>query len=288
MIVVTGASGQLGRLVVNALLARGTPPASIVAAMREPAKGAELVERGVQVREADYERPQTLDAAFVGAERVLLVSSSEMGRRQAQHQAVIDAAVRQRVGQFVYTSLLHADRSPLTQVAADHAATEALLRGAGIAHTVLRNGWYHENYFGSLQAGFERGVFIGASADGRIASAARADYAEAGAAVLTSPIMPAQTFELAGDAPYTLLELARMASAAAGRPLEYQDLPPAAFEQALVGAGVPAGFAAILASAEVGASQDGLFDDSGALRRLIGRPTTPMTESLQSAFGGRS
>lgn len=285
MIVITGASGQLGRLVVAALLERGVRPATLVAAMRNRAQGADLAERGVQVREADYDRPDTLDAAFAGAERVLLVSSSEMGRRQAQHQAVIDAALRQRVGQLVYTSLLHAGHSPLALVAADHAATEALLRASGLAHTVLRNGWYHENYIGTLQAGLERGSFIGASGQGRISSAARADYAEAAAVVLTAPIVAAATYELAGDEAYTLHGLAEMAAAAAGRPLAYQDLPPEAYEQALVGAGVPAGFASVLTSAEVGASRDGLFDGSRALSRLIGRPTTPMRQRLDQTLG---
>lgn len=284
MIVITGASGQLGRLVVAALLERGVAPATLVATMRQPAKGADLAARGVQVREADYDQPHTLDAAFAGAERVLLVSSSEMGRRQAQHQAVIDAAVRQRVGQLVYTSLLHADHSPLALVAADHAATEALLHASGLAHTVLRNGWYHENYLGTLQAGFERGSFIGASGPGRIASAARADYAEAAAVVLTAPIVPAAMHELAGDEAYTLQGLAEMAASAAGRPLAYQDLAPDAYEQALVGAGVPAGFASVLTSAEVGASRDGLYDDSRTLSRLIGRPTTPMRQVLDQTF----
>jgi NAD(P)H dehydrogenase (quinone) len=285
MIVVTGASGQLGRLVVEALLRRGLAPASIVAAVRQPTKAADLAALGVQVREADYERPATLDAAFAGAERVLLVSSSEFGRRQPQHQAAVDAAVRQRVGQLVYTSLLKAANSPLAQVAADHAATESMLRSSGLRHTVLRNGWYHENYLHSLTVGLERGVFIGASAQGRIASAARADYAEAAAAVLTAAIVDAQTLELAGDTAYTLHELAALASAAAGRPLAYQDLPPAAFEQAMLDAGLPPPFAAVLTSAEVGAAQDGLFDGSGTLSRLIGRPTTPMAALLAQTFG---
>lgn len=286
MIVVTGASGQLGRLVIASLLKRGVSPASIVAAVRQPAKVQDLARQGVQVREADYERPATLDAALEGAERVLLVSSSELGRRLPQHQAVVEAAVRQGVSQLAYTSLLKADRSPLTQVAADHVATESMLRRSGLRHAVLRNGWYHENYVHSLKAGMERGVFIGASAQGRIASAARADYAEAAAVVLSLPIVDAQAFELAGDGAYTLHELAAMAAAAAGRPLSYQDLPPAAFEQAMRDAGVPAPFAAMLTSAEAGAAQDGLFDDSGTLGRLIGRPTTPMPAMLAQTFGG--
>lgn len=284
MIIVTGASGQLGRLVVEALLQRGVAPASIVAAVRQPAKVQDLAQRGVQLRQADYERPDTLDAALAGAERVLLISSSELGRRQSQHQAVIEAAVRQRVGQLVYTSLLHADRSPLTDVAADHVATEAMLHRSGLRHAILRNGWYHENYLHPLQAGFERGMFIGASAQGRIASAARADYADAAASVLMAPIGDDVTLELAGDEAYTLRELGHLAAAAAGRPLAYQDLPPEAFELAMLSAGLPAPFAAVLTSAEVGAAQDGLFDDSHTLSRLIGRRTTTISEFLDRTF----
>lgn len=285
MIVVTGASGQLGRLVVHALLERGTPAAGIVAAVRQPARAADLAVLGVQVREADYERPATLDTAFAGARRVLLVSSSELGRRVPQHQAVIEAARRAGIDQLVYTSLLHAATSPLTEVAADHAATEAALAGSGLRHTVLRNGWYHENYHHAIGAGLERGVFIGASARGRIASAARADYAEAAAVVLTTPVAERQVIELAGDSAYTLDELARMAAELTGRPLAYQDLPPADYTQALIGVGVPAPFAALMANAEAGAARDGLFDDGRALSGLIGRPTTPVRDALARAFG---
>ncbi len=285
MIVVTGATGQLGRLIVAALLRRGTPAASIVAAVRQPARAADLAAQGVQVREADYERPATLDQAFAGARRVLLVSSSEIGRRVPQHQAVIDAARRQKVEQLAYTSLLQATTSPLTQVAADHADTEAALRQSGLRHTVLRNGWYHENYIESLRAGLSRGVFIGASGSGRISSAARADYAEAAAVVLTTPVAQTQVHELAGDESYTLHDLAGIAAAVTGRPLSYQDMTPDAFEQALVGAGVPAPFAAVLANAELGASRGGLHDTSRSLSRLIGRPTTPVRQVLADALG---
>ena len=183
MIVVTGATGQLGRLVIQSLLTK-LPAAQIVAAVRQPERAADLAELGVQVRQADYTKPATLDAAFQGAEKVLLISSSEVGQRTAQHKNVIDAAKRAGVSLLAYTSLLHANRSPLG-LAAEHQATEALLEESGLPHVLLRNGWYTENYLASIPPALQHGAYIGSAGEGRIASAARADYAEAAAAVLT-------------------------------------------------------------------------------------------------------
>lgn len=207
MIVVTGASGQLGRLVIQSLLRRQVPASQIVAAVRTPAKAADLAALGVQVREADYTRPDTLDAALAGAEKVLLISSNEVGQRAPQHQNVIDAARRAGVKLLAYTSLLRADTSPLG-LAAEHVATEAALKASGVPHVLLRNGWYTENYLASVAPALQHGAFIGSAGEGRIASAARADYAEAAAAVLTLPDQAGQVHELAGDTAYTLAELA--------------------------------------------------------------------------------
>lgn len=283
MIVVTGATGQLGRLVIAQLIARGVPAANIVAAVRTPAKAAELAALGLQVREADYTRPATLAAAFKGAERVLLISSSEVGQRLPQHRAVIDAAREARVGQLVYTSLLRADSSPLG-LAAEHKATEALIASSGLPHVLLRNGWYTENYLASVAPALLHGAFIGAAGSGRIASATRADYAAAAAAVLAQPVGGNRTYELAGDTSYTLAELVAELNRQTGRTVVYQDLPQQAFEAALVGAGLPAPFAALLVDSDAGAAKGALFDDGHQLGTLIGRPTTPLAVAMKAAL----
>ncbi len=283
MIVVTGATGQLGHLVIDQLLARGVPAAGIVAAVRSPAKAADLAARGVVVRAADYTRPQTLVPAFAGAERLLLISSSEVGQRLPQHRAVIAAAREARAGQLVYTSLLHADRSPLG-LAAEHRETEAAIAAAGLPHVVLRNGWYTENYLASLPAARQHGAFIGAAGDGRIASATRADYAAAAAAVLTQPIGTNRVIELAGDNAYTLGELVAELNRQTGGSVRWQNLPQAEFAAALAGAGLPQAFADLLADSDAGAAEGALYDDGRALSALIGRPTTPLAEAMRAAL----
>lgn len=282
MIVITGATGQLGRLVIEALL-KTVPAQGIVAAVRDPAKAADLAARGVQVRQADYTRPETLDAAFAGVTKLLLISSSAVGQRVAQHRAVIDAARRSGVGLLAYTSLLHADTSPLG-LASEHAATEALLKASGLPVVVLRNGWYSENYAGSAPAAVAHGAVIGCAGDGRIASAARNDYAAAAAAALTGENQAGKVYELAGDAAYTLSEFAAEIARQAGKPVTYRNLTEADYRAALEGFGLPAPLAAMLADSDIGASKGGLFDDSRQLSALIGRPTTPMRESLAEAL----
>lgn len=282
MIVVTGASGQLGRLVIQSLR-RTVPAADIVAAVRQPAAVADLAAQGVQVRQADYTQPATLDAAFQGATKVLLISSSAVGERVAQHANVIDAARRAGVALLAYTSLLHADTSPLG-LAAEHTATEALLRASGVPHVLLRNGWYTENYLASLPAVLQHGAVIGSAGEGRIASAARADYAEAAAAVLMRDDQAGQVHELAGDTAYTLAEFAAEVSRQTGRTIPYVDLPEADYRGALLGAGLPAPLAQLLADSDVGASKGGLFDDGHRLSQWIGRPTTPLAEMVAAAL----
>jgi len=283
MIVITGANGQLGRLVIDQLLQRGVAAGQIVAAVRSPAKAADLTALGVQLREADYNRPETLTAAFAGATQLLLISSSEVGQRLPQHRAVIEAAQRAGVAHLVYTSLLHADRSPLG-LAGEHLATERLIAASGLPHTLLRNGWYTENYLASVPAALQHGAFIGSAGEGRIASAPRVDYAAAAATVLMRPVAPRTVLELAGDGSYTLAELAAEIGRRSGREIPYVNLPQAEFEGALKGAGLPGPLAELLADSDVGASQGGLFDDARQLSALIGRPTEPMADSLARAL----
>ena len=249
--------------------------------MRTPAKAADL---GIPAREADYARPETLAAALAGVDTLLLISSSEVGQRAVQHRNVIQAAKQAGVKRIIYTSLLHADTSPLS-LAVEHRDTESALKEAGIPFTILRNGWYTENYTGSIAGALAGGAFVGSAGEGRISSAARADYAEAAAVVLTSTGHDGKTYELAGDAPYTLSDLAAEISRQSGKTIPYRNLPEADYAAALTGFGLPAGLAEAIAGWDVGASQGALFDDGRQLSRLIGRPTTPLSTVVAAALG---
>ncbi|WP_145579914.1 SDR family oxidoreductase [Yersinia vastinensis] len=285
MIAVTGATGQLGRLVIDALLKK-VPASEIIAAVRSPEKASDLAALGVQVRKADYGQPATLDTAFEGVDKLLLISSSEVGQRVAQHTAVIEAAKRAKVKLLAYTSLLHADKSSLG-LGEEHRATETLLRESGLPVVLLRNGWYTENYAASIAPAIVHGVFIGAVGDGRIASATREDYAQAAAAVLTQENHAGKVYELAGDDSYTLAEFSAEIARQSGKPVVYQDLSETDFKQALIGAGLPDGFAGLLADSDAGAAKGGLFDDSHTLSKLIGRPTTPYTKVIAATLAAR-
>lgn len=282
MIVITGASGQLGRLVIEGLLKK-VPAAEVVAVVRNPDRVKDLAALGVQVRQADYDRPDTLEKAIQGADKLLLISSSEVGRRVPQHRAVIEAAKRAGVKLIAYTSILRADTSPLP-LAAEHKETEALLQASGVPFVLLRNGWYTENYLASVPVALQHGVVLGSAGDGRIASAARANYAEAAVAVLTRDDQAGRVYELAGDASYTLAELAAEIARQSGKAVAYQNWPAADFEAALVNAGLPQGLTTLLAESDVGASKGGLFDDGYQLSQLIGHPTTPLATLVKAAM----
>ncbi len=285
MIVITGASGQLGRLVIAQLL-ETVPASRLVAAVRDPAKVVDLAAKGVQVRQADYSQPATLDRAFEGAEKVLLISSSEVGQRVTQHQAVIDAAKRAGVKLLAYTSVLHADTSALG-LAEEHRQTEAALAQSGVPAVVLRNGWYHENYTAGVTHAVANGAHFGSAGEGRISSAARADYARAAAVVLTAAEDQAgKVYELAGDESYTLKEFAAQIAEQSGKPVIYTDLPEADYKGALLQAGLPEFVAELLANSDTAAAKGALFDSSRQLSRLMGRPTTPLASSIAEALPG--
>ncbi|MDD2466157.1 MAG: SDR family oxidoreductase [Desulfobulbus sp.] len=278
MIVVTGATGQLGRLVIAALLKK-VPAAKIVAAVRNPEKAKDLAETGIQVRYADYSLPESWNEALKGADKVLLISSSEIGQRAIQHRSVIDAAKRSGVKLLAYTSVLHAGTSPLG-LAAEHRETEALLSASGVPFVLLRNGWYTENYTAGVPAALVHGSVYGCAGDGRISSATRADYAEAAAAVLTSDNQAGRVYELAGDTSYTLTELAAEISRQSGKNIGYVNLPEAEYKSVLIKVGLPEVVAELLANSDTGASKNALFDDSRQLNKLIGRPSTSLSKAI--------
>jgi NAD(P)H dehydrogenase (quinone) len=284
-IAVTGATGQLGRLVVAALLDRGVPAQNIIAAVRTPEKAADLAAQGVQVRHADYGRPETLAPALEGADRVLLISGTP-GDRVAQHANVIDAAKQAGVELLAYTGILNADTTTML-LAADHQATEQLIKDSGLPYAFLRNGWYTENSLMELEATLAHG-FTGASGKGRFTPAARADFAEAAAAVLTDHAHATNVaYELGGDEALTMDETAALLSDATGQSIAYTDMPVEQYAAVLAGAGVPEPVAQVLADASAAIARGELITDSGDLQRLLGRPSTPVEHTFAQALAAR-
>ncbi|MFC8508868.1 SDR family oxidoreductase [Streptomyces sp. NPDC057411] len=283
-IVVTGATGQLGRLTVEALLRRGIPAPDIIATGRDIAGIKDLADRGITVRRADFADTDGLAEAFAGADRLLLVSASvPVDERVANHRRVIDAAASAGVSLVAYTSTTHADTAT-TVIGATHGETEAYLRDRGIPSVLLRNGWYLENYTSQLPQILQNGAVVGAAGEGRISAASRADYAEAAAVVLTSEGHTGAVYELGGDESFTLTELAAAITAAAGEQVTYADLPVSDFARLLASAGLPAELAEVLADADRGMSRGEMYTDSGDLRRLIGRPPVALAEALAAAL----
>lgn len=282
-IVVTGATGHLGRLIIDALLRDGTPSSDIVALGRSAQKLEALAPLGVRTAVADYTDRASLDAALAGADTVMLVSGSEVGQRFAQHAAVIDAAKAAGVGRIVYTSAPAATTSPLI-LAPEHKATEEYLAASGIPATILRNGWYTENYVGTAQQAIASGTLASSAGEGRVSSASRKDYADAAAAVLVDDAHAGQTYELSGDTAWDFAELASTVADISGKPVALVALTPEEHTAALTAAGLDEGTAGFVVALD-GNIRDGLLGHTpGDLSRLIGRPTTPLRDGLAAAL----
>ncbi|WPO42443.1 SDR family oxidoreductase [Tardiphaga sp. 42S5] len=281
-ILVTAANGQLGRLTIDALL-KIVPAGQIVAGMRDPVKGRDLAAKGVTVVAADYTKPETLDAAVKGIDRLLLISSNELGQRIAQHRNVIDAAKKAGVKLIAYTSVLRADTSKLS-VAKEHLPTEALIRASGIPFALLRNGWYTENYTASIPAALAHNALVSSAKDGRIASASREDYAAAAATVLAGGDHAGKVYELAGDEAFTLDDFAAEISKQSGKAIPYVRLPEAEFKAIMLNAGLPEELAELIATSNTAAADGALFDDGHTLSKLIGRKTTPFATTIAEAL----
>ena len=279
MYAIAGASGQLGQLVLAELVAN-VGGANVVALVRNPAKLADVAATGVTVRAFDYDAADP--AALAGVDRLLLISANEVGKRSAQHQAVVDTAKTAGVGLIAYTSILHAPTSTIG-LAGEHRATEAALAASGVPHILLRNGWYNENYTGSLGPSIKHGAIIGAAGAGRISSASRADLAAGAAAALVSGAA-GDVYELAGDECYTMAEFAAHVARIAGKPVAYVNMRQADYAAALKGVGLPDWLADMLANSSYATSHDQLFDDSRTLSRLIGRPTTSIADTIAMAL----
>jgi NAD(P)H dehydrogenase (quinone) len=279
---VTGATGQLGRLIIGDLIAGGVPAADITAVVRDPAKATDLADRGVGVRTADYTQPEALATALAGTGTLMFVSGSEAGQRLPQHTAVIDAAKAAGVTRIVYTSLLRADSSGLP-LAPEHKATEELLRASGIPFTILRNSWYTENYTRKLTQYLEQGAITAAAGDGRVAAATRADYAAAAVAALTGTGHENTVYELGGTA-FTMSDLAEAITEATGTKIIYNAVTPAELVTVLIGAGLDAGTAAFVAALDEGTARGELDTTSTDLADLIGRPSTPLRDAIKAAL----
>lgn len=281
MIALTGANGQLGRLVLTHLAQRGV--SNIRALVRSPEKAQDLASPAVTLAQADYDRPETLAPALAGVDRLLLISGSEVGQRARQHAAVIEAAKAAGVGFIAYTSILNADSSPMI-LADEHRQTEAALQASGIPHALLRNGWYLENYAGSIGAALAHGAIVGSSGEGKISAASRADFAEAAANVLAGSDSSTRTYELAGSPAFTLSEFAQELSRQTGHDIPFNNLPQDVYAGILVQAGLPQGFADVLADSDAAAADGALFKESNDLAELIGRASLPLSGFITSAL----
>ncbi|MFK8910359.1 SDR family oxidoreductase [Streptomyces sp. YS-3] len=281
-IVVTGATGALGRLVIDELLTAGVPADGIAAVVRNKEKAAGLAERSVELRIADYSAPETLAGAFRAGDRVLLISGSEVGQRVAQHTAVIAAAKEAGVAQLAYTGILGGPQADFV-LADEHRATEELILDSGLPYTFLRNGWYTENYTAHLEPVLAHGAVVSNAGEGRVASAARADYAAAAAAVLTGEGHLGRAYELSGDVAWSFAEYAAEVARVTGKEIDYRAVTPEVHLGILTGAGIPAPFAEILVDVDLAIERGRLAGTSGELSRLIGRPTTPIAQSIAQA-----
>lgn len=282
MIAITGATGQLGRLVIDQLLQK-IPASQLIALVRDPAKADDLKARGLHIRAADYTQPAALATALQGVEKLLLISSSEVGKRLEQHRNVIDAAQKSGVKLLAYTSILHAQNS-IMALADEHRETEKLIQASGIPFVFLRNGWYSENYTAGIPSALQFNALLGSADDGKMSLAARADYAAAAAEVLVRDNQAGKTYELAGDEAYTLADFAAELSRQTGKTIPYNNLPEAEYQAILQHAGLPDWLANLLASSDASAAKGALFDGSQQLSQLIGRATTPLAEAIKIAL----
>jgi NAD(P)H dehydrogenase (quinone) len=283
-IVITGATGQLGRMIIADLLAAGVPADEITAIARSKEKAADLIAKGVRPHLADYDRPETFAGAFRSEDRVLLISGTEAGRRGAQHAVVIDAARAAGVAQLGYVGVFGGPKADFL-LANDHRETEQMILDSALPYTFLRNNWYSEAYVGDLPGIVERGAIVtNIAGEGRIATAPRTDYAAAAAVVMNDDGHLNKAYELGGDTAWSFEEFAEEVSRQTGRKIVHTSVTPAERQAILTGVGVPAAFAEILVDVDNAIARGALSSTPGDLSRLIGRPTTPIADSIATAL----
>ena len=281
-IAITGATGQLGKLIIEALLKEIDAP-DIIALVRDENKAKDLENKGIELRPFDYDLPETLVPALKGVDKLLLISANEVGRRTPQHKAVVDAAIEAQVPYIAYTSLLRANTN-LLALAKEHRETESLIQQSGLQYTLLRNNWYNENYISNIQQVADHGVLYGSALDSKISSASRQDYAEAAAKVLTSEGHEGKIYELAGSNSFTLYDLAAYVTQASAKSVVYQNISPEDYLAALVSLGLPDGLAQVIVDADVQALNGTLYSDSKDLENILGRKTTSIKDQIISMF----
>jgi NAD(P)H dehydrogenase (quinone) len=278
MFAVTGATGHLGEIVIAELLKRKVNPKEIVAIVRQKSKTSSLVAKGVEIREASYDEPIKLESALKGIQRLLLISGTDLGKRAQQHQNVIDAAKKNNVSFIAYTSLLNADKSKIS-LATEHLATEKAIRSSGLPFSILRNGWYFENYFTNIAATLEHGI-AGSTKNKILSAAAREDYAAAAAEVLVNHSTQNKIYEFAGDS-FTLTDMANEFSLVSKRKVAYHDMPAKDYENLLLKFGLPAPVASMLADSDLGIERGDLYNESRDLEKILGRKPMSMKEAVK-------
>ena len=281
-IAITGATGQLGKLIIEALL-KEIDASNIIALVRDENKAKDFENKGIELRPFDYDLPETLVPALQGVDKLLLISANEVGRRTPQHKAVVDAAIEAHVPYIAYTSLLRANTN-LLALAKEHRETESLIQQSGLQYTFLRNNWYNENYISNIQQVVEHGVLYGSALDSKISSASRQDYAEAAAKVLTSKGHENKIYEFAGSSSFTLSDLATYLTQASGKPVAYQNISPEDYLEALISVGLPDGLAQVIVDADVQALNGTLYSESKDLENILGRQTTSIKDQIISMF----
>ncbi|MGO1544081.1 MAG: SDR family oxidoreductase [Gulosibacter sp.] len=280
-IAVTGATGHLGALVIEHLLNRGVAAGDIVAIVRNEAKASGLAAKGIKLGVAAYEDEAALTAALDGVDRLVLVSGSEVGQRLAQHTNIINAAKAAGVKFIAYTSLLNLDTSELG-LAPEHIGTEQLLAESGIDYATLRNGWYWENYASAIDSGKATGKFFGAAGSAKVSGAARRDYAEAAAVVVTGENHAGRVYELAGAPALTYQGIADEVAKVIGSEVTYVDQSVEDYQATLEGFGMPADMAGMYAGMDPIIANGALYSESTDLQDLIGRPSTSVSEALSA------
>lgn len=284
-LLVTGASGQLGRLVLDSLLASGKSPASIIATTRDTAKLADYAAKGVIVRLADFDDAASLDAAFAGADKVLIISTDALdqpGKRLAQHKAAVAAAKEAGAKHILYTSMPQPDDSLVT-FAPDHLGTEEAIKATGIPYTILRDGWYAENLFMSLPHALETGSWYTSTGEGRIAHITRADTAAAIAGAVLKAGNESKTYTLTGTKSRTAEEIAAIVSAATGKPLKVVHVTDAQLAEGLKAAGLPEGFIPTIVSFDANTREGKIASVTSDAETLSGRKPTSFEDFVAAS-----
>lgn len=281
-ILISGASGHLGSLVIKHLIeSQGIAAADIIATSRDPSKLSALAAKGVETRAADFSTPSTLAAAFQGVDRLLIISTDAIGARIDQHKAAIEAAQKASVQRIFYTSMPKAETSAII-FAPEHAASEAAIKSSGLAYTIFRNGWYMENLFMSLPQIVSSGQWYTSAGDGRTGYIAREDIARAIAAGIAHPVAENITYNLNGDVGHSNHDIAALVSDITAKQIDVINLNDEQLLNGMLATGVPANFAPFLVSTNAATRAGDLDRISDDAANLSGHPLTTLKAFLEA------